>query len=114
MTGDSGQTPPDTVQVVYARPGDQRIVTLARRAGMTAEQAVRESGLLEVFAEIGERPLTLGVYGKAVPLDRVLARGDRVEIARPLQRDPRELRRELLKHGLVMGAAPVSGAPDRR
>ncbi|MBN1239726.1 MAG: RnfH family protein [Gammaproteobacteria bacterium] len=104
----------DTVQVVYATPQIQRIVTLERRPGMTAEQAVRASGLLEEFPEIGGRPLMLGVYGTQVALDRVLARGDRVEIARPLQRDPRELRRELLKLGKVMGAADSTRAPERR
>ena len=96
---------PGSVQVVYARPEAQRIVTLERRPGMTAEQAVLASGLLEAFPEITQRPLLLGVFGAQVEPGRVLEDGDRVEIARPLLRDPRELRRELQKHGGVMGAA---------
>jgi putative ubiquitin-RnfH superfamily antitoxin RatB of RatAB toxin-antitoxin module len=104
----------DTVQVVYATPKVQRIVTLERRPGMTAEEAVHASGLLDEFPEISEKPLMLGVFGAEVALDRLLERGDRVEIARPLQRDPRELRRELLKHGMVMGAADAKKTPRPR
>jgi|SRR5690606_16116304 len=94
-----------TVEVVYATPAEQRIVTLEHSAGLTAGAAVEASGLLEAFPEIAARPLVLGVYGEPVDADRSLAPGDRVEICRPLLRDPRTLRRELLKQGQVMGTA---------
>ena len=96
---------PKTVEVVYATPDDQRIVTLAFTPGITARDAVDASGLLEAFPEINARPLVLGVYGEPVEPNRPLSPGDRVEICRPLQRDPRTLRRELLKQGQVMGLA---------
>ena len=91
------------VEVVYATPDEQRIVRLDHSSGMTARDAVEKSGLLEAFPEITARPLVLGVYGEHVDGDRPLAPGDRVEICRPLLRDPRALRRELLKQGQVMG-----------
>lgn len=94
-----------TVEVVYATPDEQRLVTIEHSPGMTARDAVERSGLLETFPEISTRPLVLGVYGEHVGADRVLAPGDRVEICRPLLRDPRTLRRELLKQGQVMGTA---------
>jgi hypothetical protein len=36
--------------------------------------------------------LTLGIFGEAVADERVLQAGDRVEIYRPLQHEPREAR----------------------
>jgi putative ubiquitin-RnfH superfamily antitoxin RatB of RatAB toxin-antitoxin module len=86
-----------TVEVVYAEPGEQRVVRVAHAPGLTAEQAVRASGLLEAFPAIGSRELVLGVFGVRVPGDRALAPGDRIEICRPLLRDPRERRRDLAR-----------------
>lgn len=96
---------PGTVEVVYATPDDQRIVTVQCLPGLTAGAAVAASGLLEEFPEIAARSLVLGVYGEPVEPDKALSPGDRVEICRPLVRDPRTLRRELLKQGQVMGVA---------
>lgn len=98
------ESPAATVDVVYALPDEQRIVAVPFASGLTAEQAVERSGLLEAFPEIAVRPLVLGLFGHAIETDRVLEPGDRVEICRPLELDPRDLRRELLKHGRVMGA----------
>lgn len=85
-----------TVEVVYATPDEQRIVTVAHSADLTAAAAAEASGLLDTSPEIRSRPLVLGVYGERVDADHVLRPGDRVEICRPLHRDPRELRRERL------------------
>lgn len=102
----------DSVEVVYAKPGVQRIVVLPRTEGLTAEEAVRRSGLLEAFPEIATRALVLGIFGQRVEPDRVLAEGDRVEICRPLLRDPRELRRELSSRGEVIGGRARNAGSD--
>lgn len=81
------------VEVVYARSQGQDIVRLARTPGMTAAEAVRRSGLPARYPELRTREPVLGVYGARVRPNRPLAAGDRVEICRPLQRDPREMRR---------------------
>lgn len=39
-------------------------------------------------------PHGTGIYGRRVPLDTLLADGDRVEILRPLAADPKEARRQ--------------------
>jgi putative ubiquitin-RnfH superfamily antitoxin RatB of RatAB toxin-antitoxin module len=103
----------DAVEVVYALPDEQRIVTVPLEPGLTAAQAVERSGLAEEFPEIRARELVLGLYGHAIEPSRVLAPNDRVQICRPLERDPRELRRELLKHGLVMGSPAGTGGAGR-
>lgn len=103
------------VEVVYALPDAQHIVTVPHEPGLTAEQAVERSGLPQAFPEIAARELVLGLFGQRIERDRVLDAGDRVEICRPLERDPREQRRELLRHGLVMGApAAAPSDADRR
>jgi putative ubiquitin-RnfH superfamily antitoxin RatB of RatAB toxin-antitoxin module len=83
------------VEVVYATSEEQRVVRVAFAPGLTAEQAVRRSGLLEAFPDVAARPLVLGVFGLRVELRHRLSPGDRVEICRPLLRDPRDRRREL-------------------
>lgn len=83
------------IDVVYALPDRQRLVTLPLPpGGLTALAAVEQSGLLDEFPELRERDLVLGVYGAVCPADRALRDRDRVEIYRPLRVDPRAQRRE--------------------
>jgi len=93
------------VEVVYALPEEQHIVEVALTPGLTAGEAVRRSGLLEAYPEI-ERPLVLGLFGEPIGEDRPLAAGDRVEITRPLTRDPRDSRRQRVARGGVVGKKP--------
>ncbi len=81
------------VEVAYARPDRQRLVTVELAAGATARDAVRASGLVDEFPEIDVERARLGVFGRACADDTVLRAGDRVEIYRPLQIDPKEARR---------------------
>jgi hypothetical protein len=83
------------VEVVYALPDRQRVVTLALpEAGLTAQAAVEYSGLLDEFPDLRDRPLVLGIYGTVCAPERPLRDRDRVEIYRPLRVDPRVQRRE--------------------
>jgi hypothetical protein len=83
----------DRVEVVYALPERQRVVTLAYTDGMTAGDALRLSRIDTEFTELAARPLKIGVFGEVVAETRVLRPGDRVEIYRELTVDPREARR---------------------
>ncbi len=83
-----------TVDVLYALPDEQHRVTVNLAPGASVADAVARSGLLERFPAIGERPLHCAVFNRVVPLQEVLASGDRVEILRPLQVDPKEQRRQ--------------------
>lgn len=97
------------VQVVYARPDQQPIVAVGFEPGMTARDAVERSGLLDPSSDLSQDKLVLGVWGVEVSSGHPLEPGDRVEVSRPLQADPRAMRREFLTDGRVMGGAP---APD--
>ena len=81
------------IEVVYALPGRQRVVRLQLERPMSAEEAVRASGLLGEFPELAGQVLALGIYGRRVDGTQVLRAGDRVEIYRPLRVDPRVARR---------------------
>lgn len=85
------------VEVAYARPDRQRLVTVELAAGATARDAVRASRLEKEFPEIDCERAPLGVFGRACSDDTVLRAGDRVEIYRPLEVDPKEARRRRAK-----------------
>jgi len=90
------------VEVAYAQPERQMIVSLSVPAGTTALQAVQLSKLAEQFPDIDLADLTLGIFNKAVKHDAVLRERDRVEIYRPLIADPKEVRRRRAEAGKVM------------
>lgn len=82
------------VEVAYARPEEQVILPIDVPAGTTVEQAIRQSGILERFPEIDLASQKVGVFSRIVGLDETLREHDRVEIYRPLQVDPKEMRRK--------------------
>lgn len=93
------------VEVLYALPDRQTIVALPFEPGMTAGSAVARSKLVEAYPAIAQRPLVVGIWGEPVDTEHRLKAGDRVEISRPLEVDPRVMRRELINDGRVMGGA---------
>ena len=101
-------SPDAAVEVVYARPDQQRVIRVPFRAGMTAQEAVAASGLAQEFPEIAARPLLLGIYGCRVEGAHPVRQGDRVEIYRPLTFDPRDARRKAARPG------KQSRSPSRR
>jgi uncharacterized protein len=81
------------VSVLYALPCEQHIVPLTLPSGCSVTQAVQRSGLLQRFPSILERPLQCAIFNRVVEGTELLRQGDRVEILRPLQIDPKEARR---------------------
>lgn len=75
------------VEVVHARREGADAVTVQLPAGATVRDALAAAG----FAT---RSRDVGIYGKRVRADAPLADGDRVEIYRPLELDPKERRRQ--------------------
>lgn len=82
------------VEVAYAAPLTQTIMSLSVELGTTALQAVELSGIVQQHPEIATRPLVLGIFGKRVPNATILKAMDRVEIYRPLLANPKEARRQ--------------------
>jgi uncharacterized protein len=91
-SGSEGAAPLQ-VDVVYALPGEQHIVPLTVPHDCSVTRAVERSGLLQRFPSILERPLQYAIFNRVVEGSALLRQGDRVEILRPLQIDPKEARR---------------------
>ena len=85
------------VEVAYARPDQQVILTVDVPAGSSIEEAVKRSSIIDRFPEINLKENKVGIFGKAKTLDQALRAGDRVEIYRPLIADPKESRRQRAK-----------------
>lgn len=81
------------IEVSYALPGAQRVLSLRVPAGATARRAALLSCIDALFPEIDAASCPLGVFGTAVADEYRLADGDRLEIYRPLENDPMEARR---------------------
>ncbi len=82
------------VEVAYAKPEEQAIVTLTMPEGATVEAAIKASGLLERFPEIALSELKAGIFGEVCKLDQPVKEADRIEIYRPLIHDPKDARRQ--------------------
>ena len=74
------------VEVVFALPDRVDVVALELPPGATVADALRACGLTPI-------PHAVGIFGQKVKPAAVLADGDRVEIYRPLELDPKEARR---------------------
>lgn len=81
------------VEVAYATPQRQVLKKLVVAPGSTVQKAIEQSGILKDFPGLSVQPDKVGIFGRKVPLDRVLRQGDRVEIYRELIADPKEARR---------------------
>ena len=86
-----------TVEVVYALPDQQVLLSLDLPTGSTVKSAIELSGIIEQFPEIDLSRNRVGIFGKVCLLDQPLGPGDRVEIYRPLIHDPMEARRRRAK-----------------
>jgi uncharacterized protein len=94
VDGVSGEEGLIEIEVAYAKPEEQVIVTVKVSQGTTIEQAVELSGLSARFPEIGYSGIKAGVFGMVCKPGQAVKKGDRVEIYRPLIHDPKEARRQ--------------------
>lgn len=92
------------VEVVCAFTDAQALVELSLHDGATVADAIAKSGLQQRFADAAIGSLQAGIWGHPVDRNQRVKNGDRVEIYRPLLRDPRDARRELAQSGLTMNA----------
>ena len=90
------------VEVVFALADVQVLVNVTLQDGATVADAITSSGLEERFEEQNLDALQAGIWGRPVDREQRLDDGDRVELYRALQRDPREARRQLARSGMTM------------
>lgn len=80
------------IDVICAWPDRVWLRRIELPAGSTVEDALAASRAPIELSELGDPPV-VGVFGRAVSQGHVLVDGDRVELYRPLQADPKDARR---------------------
>jgi putative ubiquitin-RnfH superfamily antitoxin RatB of RatAB toxin-antitoxin module len=86
------------IEVAFALPDRQWLESVTVPGDAVVADALRLCGVAERFPEVRFDELQAGIWGKPVERTHALREGDRVELYRPLEMDPREARR--LKAGL--------------
>lgn len=98
------------IEFVFALADEQVLEILTMKVGDTVADAITESGIVSRYPQRDVEAMQAGVWGHPVNRDHALAEGDRVELYRPLQRDPRDARRDLASSGMTMrGAEKAEG-----
>jgi len=82
-----------TVTVVLAMSDGATEVELRLPIGATVSEALARSGLAARHPRIDLARAPVGIFGRRVERERILADGDRIEIYRPLIADPKDARR---------------------
>ena len=82
------------VEVAFAAPDKQLILSVKVEEGTSVESAIKQSGILSRFPEIDLTQCQVGIFSKACKMDQGLRTGERVEIYRPLIADPKDGRRQ--------------------
>ena len=99
------------IEVVFALPGRQELISLTVDPDTTVETAISLSAIGDRFPDEDFSSYQTGIWGKLVNRDHPLEEGDRLELYRPLLIDPRDARRKLALSGNSMGKA-VEDAKD--
>ena len=87
------------IEVVFALPDRQKLVSLSIDQACTVKEAILKSGIADEFPDQDIFSCSVGIWGRAVQEDQSLREGDRIEIYRSLLIDPRAARRQLAEHG---------------
>lgn len=85
------QTP--VVTLVYVSPELSFELSFPWVLGLSVVDLLQQANLTGHWPEVNWSSLAIGVWHKVVPLETYLKAGDRVELYRPLQIDPKDARR---------------------
>lgn len=85
------------VEVAFATPSQQELVEIGVGAGATVQDAIDQSRIAERFEGFDFATMPVGIWGREVAREDEVRSGDRVEIYRSLEVEPREARRQLAK-----------------
>lgn len=94
-----------TVEVAYALPERQALLTISVNGPTSVEQVIQQSGILQQFPQIDLAVQKVGIWSRPVKLSEGVKDGDRIEIYRPLIADPKDLRRRRAEKAKEEGRA---------
>lgn len=99
------------IEVAYALPTKQTLLSVKVDEGSDIESAVKSSGILTMHEEIDLSVNKVGIFSKSKKLNEILKEGDRIEIYRPLIADPKEVRKRRAEKAKEEGRAnAITGA----
>ena len=91
------------VTVVFATPRVQDVVRVELPFGATVADAVMRSGLIALY-ELDPATHGFAIFGRRATASTLLSDGDRVELTRGLQVDPKSARRKRAHDGPLVTA----------
>jgi putative ubiquitin-RnfH superfamily antitoxin RatB of RatAB toxin-antitoxin module len=94
-----------SIEITYALPDKQTLLSLSVPANTTVVEAIEQSGIGKLHADIDLSINKVGIWYKTTKLDTVLKEGDRIEIYRPLIADPKEVRKKRAQKAVEEGRA---------
>lgn len=81
------------VEVVYALPDVQTVVTVEVSAGARVADVLAAVAHRPPFSSLDLTAVPVGIFGETVARDTLVHPNDRIEIYRPLATDPKDARR---------------------
>lgn len=90
------------VEVVFALKDKQELITISLSNFSTVFDAIKKSKIQEKYLDFDFDSCAVGIWGQVEQLTSILKDGDRVEIYRDLEDDPKEKRRRLALSGKSM------------
>ena len=87
------------VELVLATAETQVLLALEVNEGATVGDVISESGIESHFPALDIAEMPVGIWGKRVSRESAVRDGDRIELYRPLEIDPREARRQRARAG---------------
>jgi putative ubiquitin-RnfH superfamily antitoxin RatB of RatAB toxin-antitoxin module len=94
-----------SIEVAFAMPEKQWLRALKIASSKSAGAAIDECGVREAFPEFDFDACAIGIWGREIDRSALLRDGDRIEVYRALELDPREARRQLALAGKTMRGA---------
>ncbi|MBF0148081.1 MAG: RnfH family protein [Magnetococcales bacterium] len=101
------------VAVAYAEAQKQWMLDVEVQEGVTAAEVVERSGILKKVPQINLGSNKIGIFGKIVEPDHVVAVGDRLEIYRPAMGKPPKKERAA-KDAEVDEESQATGKPPKK
>lgn len=96
------------VEVVFALPDRQELVEVKLATGSTVSDAIESSRICTEFQDFDVIAMPVAIWGRPATRQRELVDGDRIEILRQLEIEPRDARRELARDGQYMGGSKIT------
>ena len=104
------------VELAYADSAQEILIGLEVRPASTVLDCIESSGLFRLLPDLRGAGVGLAVFGRRVEATDPVSDGDRIEVLRPLEIDPKEARRLRARRrtdGARQGAKRARTGPGR-